>query len=322
MKQLTRFWLIPALMGAALLLGACAGTLPAGLKLPPELATGAAQAKTSNPVIELTGAVEAMTANNWTVGGKVVNISPATDIKGNFGLGDNVKVQAGITAEGMLEAEEIDAAEQSSGDQGKHLGQELEFKGTISAMAADSWTVDGKVVMITPDTKIQGTFIVGDLVKIHAFFDANGNLVARVITPVDELTETPEASETPEATEAPEETEAPEATEAPDVNKVEFTGAVEAMAADMWTIGGKQVAVNADTEIKGTIVVGDMVKVEAVAATDGSLTALEIKLADSGPHLEGGFGTSFGGSERSGSGGSGSSSEDSGGHSGRDGSGD
>ncbi len=322
MKQLNRFWLIPALMGAALFLGACAGALPAGLKLPPELATGAAQVKSSDPVIELTGSVEAMAANSWTVGGKVVSIGPATDIRGNFGLGDNVKVQAGIAEDGTLAAEEIDAAEHSSEDQGKHLGQELEFKGTISAMAADSWTVDTKIVMITPDTKIQGTFIVGDMVKVHAFFDANGNLVARVITPVDELTETPEASETPEATEAPEETEGPEATEAPEANKVEFTGTVEAIAADMWTIDGKQIAVNAGTEIKGTIVVGDMVKVEAVVATDGSLTAVEIKLASFDQHSEGGSGASFGGSERSGSGGSGSSSEDSGEHSGRSGSGD
>ncbi len=197
----TRFWLIPALLGAALFLGACAGTPPAGLKLPPELATRVDLSTAANPVIELTGAIDAMAADFWTVGGKAVSIRPGTDIKGSFALGDNVKVQADIPEDGVLEAQEIDAADQGAGDQGNHPGQKLEFKGTIDAMAADSWTVDGKVILITPDTKIDGTFNLGDAVKVHADIGVNGSLVAREIQPakqMDELgTETPEPTETP-----------------------------------------------------------------------------------------------------------------------------
>ena len=66
--------------------------------------------------------------------------------------------------------------------------------------------------------------------------------------------------------------------------RVEFTGRVEAMAPEAWTVSGQIVGITPQTEIRGTIAVGDAVKVEAVVGTDGALMAREINpsLGDGG----------------------------------------
>jgi len=61
--------------------------------------------------------------------------------------------------------------------------------------------------------------------------------------------------------------------------RVEFTGLVEAMAPEAWTVSGQVVGITPQTEILGTIAVGDSVKVEAEVGPDGVLMAREIKPA-------------------------------------------
>src|SRR3990170_3036901 len=73
--------------------------------------------------------------------------------------------------------------------------------------------------------------------------------------------------------------------------RVEFTGRVEAMAPEAWTVSGQIVGLTPQTEIRGTIAVGDSVKVgdevkvHALVEADGSLTAIEISPA-SGPEMD------------------------------------
>jgi hypothetical protein len=61
---------------------------------------------------------------------------------------------------------------------------------------------------------------------------------------------------------------------------VEFTGPVEAISDTSWTIGGTPVGVTLVTEIDPGLAVGDVVKVHALLAQDGSLTAREIDRAN------------------------------------------
>jgi len=59
---------------------------------------------------------------------------------------------------------------------------------------------------------------------------------------------------------------------------VEFYGVIEEQGTSSWVISGVTVSVGPETEIKGTLEIGDLVKVEAVIQQDGSLFALEIYL--------------------------------------------
>ena len=157
----------------------------------------------------------------------------------------------------------------------------------VEAMAADAWTIDGKVVIITAETEVDGQIKVGDLVKVEAILGSDGSLTAKEV----KLAQSEDPEDTSEDT--------------------EFTGIVEAMAADAWTIDGKVVIMTAETEVDGQIKVGDLVKVEATLGSDGSLTAKEVKLADDSASREdesGEDGDHRSGEEHRGGGGSPSSS--------------
>ncbi|NQS91309.1 MAG: hypothetical protein HQ574_02785 [Chloroflexi bacterium] len=60
------------------------------------------------------------------------------------------------------------------------------------------------------------------------------------------------------------------------IAKVEFYGLVETIEGDAWTISGITVLVGPGTELKGTLDLGSLVKVEAVTQENGSLLAIEI----------------------------------------------
>ena len=60
------------------------------------------------------------------------------------------------------------------------------------------------------------------------------------------------------------------------VEDVEFYGHIESITEGTWVVRGISVSVDAQTEIKGALEVGDLVKVEALTQADGSLLALEI----------------------------------------------
>ena len=57
---------------------------------------------------------------------------------------------------------------------------------------------------------------------------------------------------------------------------VEFHGVIESKGEGNWVVSGISVFVDAQTELKGALEVGDLVKVEALTQADGSLLALEI----------------------------------------------
>ena len=59
---------------------------------------------------------------------------------------------------------------------------------------------------------------------------------------------------------------------------VEFRGTLSAINGNVLTINGMTVTISATTEIKGTLKVGDMVKVEGFRATDNTVQAQEIKI--------------------------------------------
>lgn len=131
---------------------------------------------------------------------------------------------------------------------------EVEFEGQVSAISATTWTVNGLAVQIAPQTEIAGSIQVGTPVKVHAWVDAKGVLTAREIQPHQEEKE--EGAE------------------------IELTGTVKSLSSGSMLIGGQQVAISGFTEIKDSLQEGDVVKVKAILAPDGSLTAVEIEVVD------------------------------------------
>ncbi|MEW6567362.1 MAG: DUF5666 domain-containing protein [Chloroflexota bacterium] len=246
-------WMLPALLLAGLALSGCAGGIPTVLP-------GDVEVDLPEGRVEFTGVIDAMEASFWTVSGQTVGLTAETEIQGDFSVGDAVKVEATVSLDGSLTAREIKPAEEADGlPSTPEPDDEVEFTGVVEAIGADSWTVAGQMLLVTADTETKGTIAVGDTVKVHAFLGADGSLTAREIEPA-------EGDEGQDSS--------------PDESKVEFSGVVEAMGAESWTISGQVVAITTQTEIDDGIAVGDTVKVEAFVAADGTLTAHEISRQD------------------------------------------
>jgi protein involved in polysaccharide export with SLBB domain len=65
--------------------------------------------------VEFTGMVEGALANGWTISGRTVLVTAGTEVKDAFGVGDQVKVEARVNADGTLSASEIGKVDAASG---------------------------------------------------------------------------------------------------------------------------------------------------------------------------------------------------------------
>ncbi len=210
--------------------------------------------------LELVGKVESISPDSWTISGLVFGIGTKTGVKGIIVVGDMVKVEAFINADGTITATEIHLY---NGNSSGAASGTLELTGTVGSIAPDQWTISGLNFTIDPKTKINGTINVGDMAQVEALF-SNGAFTAREI----HLAEGTSTSSDPTST--------------PDAGvEMEFTGVVESIGPDSWTVGGQTFAINSKTEIKNAVVVGDTVRVEAFGNLDGALTAHEIKKVES-----------------------------------------
>ncbi|MDH7485006.1 MAG: DUF5666 domain-containing protein [Anaerolineae bacterium] len=131
--------------------------------------------------------------------------------------------------------------------------------GLIESMAADRWVVAGRTILLTGATVIDdtaGQALVGALVAIRAEPQADGTLVALHITVQEPVR--------PEVT--------------------EFSGLIERIAADSWTVGGQRVEIGPQTNIQGEAQVGRLAHVRALSYPDGRLLATRIVVEQ--PELE------------------------------------
>jgi len=233
----------------------------------------------SDTEVEFTGVVGSMDAASWMVGTQTVAIDAATEIKDAIVVGDTVKVHASVLADGSLLATEIKLAEDSNGDGAEDedgmLPDELHFFGAVEDMQADHWVVGGTTFLISPDTEIKDTIVLGDMVKVEATQNPDGSYLAQEIELKDQEGQDGE-DQNPDEQSPDDESSGDESSN----DSTEFSGLVSAMDAGSWTVGGLTFLITPSTEIKDIIVVGDFVKIEASVATDGTMTALEIELDD------------------------------------------
>jgi hypothetical protein len=254
-------------------LAACSG------EIPPELLEAAILAESSGidefeidlsnfaDELEFIGEVQSISAGEWTIADLSFLVESLTEIKANPLVGDTVKVHASITSEGALLAHEIEPAlgeggalEDDDDAVPFELDNEFEFVGRIDAMDSLEWTIADRLVVILPMTEIEGVLNLGDLVKVHAFLNSDGELAAREIEPSVEGDDSGDFAFDLE-------------------HEFEFVGTVETLGSNTWTVAGRTIIVLPETEIKGVIVEGDLVKVHALLNPVGELAAREIEPA-------------------------------------------
>jgi hypothetical protein len=135
--------------------------------------------------------------------------------------------------------------------------------GIVEDITATTWTIDDKVVQVSNDVLIKGNILIGDRVEALVSLGENATLQALQIefvsrnTPLDE--------------------DEPSHLDDEPAEVIEFSGTVELMSSESWTISGKMVAITSQTVIKGNNHLGKTVWVQAYPQEDGSYIAIQIK---------------------------------------------
>jgi hypothetical protein len=112
------------------------------------------------------------------------------------------------------------------------------------------WRIGGLDFHTTNTTVIVGNPQLGDRVSVDGHLASDGTRIADVIVLVSRAQQ----------------------------NRFEFSGPVEAIGSNQWTIAGRTVAVSPTTHIDAGIKVGDLVKTDGVINPDGTLLADNIRL--------------------------------------------
>jgi hypothetical protein len=198
MKTITRIKVLSFLLIAAYFLAACGGTLPTSIAL--------AQApKVQANVVAFSGVVEAMNGSDWTVGGQKFTLGSQAAIDPNIVLGDEVRVEANVSADGAVVALKVETtknddsstlAASSTPDPvsspeaastpgapvaGAGSANQNEIFGTVQAMNGDMVTVDGLTYRLSNQTEFKNTIGLGDQVKLHVTVNPDGSLTIREI---------------------------------------------------------------------------------------------------------------------------------------------
>ncbi len=244
---------------------------------------------------------------------------PGDPLYGLKRAAENVQLSTAASASALQELQqEFDQRRLTEVNQLLAAGREseVEFTGLIENLQPKAWIVGGLVVQVNADTQIAGTPQLDRLAEVHGMTGSHGLTATAIaiepsnpidVTPIPVVqptlraTDTPEPTRTPvvtprqstpmpqltatpqpSATPRPTATRTPQPTATSEPVEVDFEGVVNAQSPDTWNIDGIAVTVNGNTEIRGSISVGQRVKVKASRQADGRLIATRIELVDSG----------------------------------------
>ncbi|HSA99022.1 MAG TPA: DUF5666 domain-containing protein [Anaerolineales bacterium] len=210
MKNINRFKVLAVFFAMTLLLAACGGALP-------QTVSSARGPKVeANTVVAFNGIVEAMNGTEWTINGQKISLDPQALLDPNIAVGDEVKVEANVSADGSIvvmkvesagrgdtvstasvednstpDPVEMSAPDVRSASEGSNSSDnsapqaagtnENEVFGTVEAITADTIIVDGVTYDLTDFTEIKDALTAGDTVKLHVTVNADGTVTVREI---------------------------------------------------------------------------------------------------------------------------------------------
>ena len=190
----------------------------------------------------LTGEVESMAKDAWTIAGEDVMVNDETEIDPDISTGDLVRATGIIQSDGTLLAESIVAIDEEP-------GSPFSFSGLVESMADTAWTVSGVTVSVDEETSIDEELAEGDLVAVQGWILPDGTWLAESIVRLS----VPHPA-------------------------FEFTGEVEGI--DPWLVAGISFETAAWTSIESEIEVGDRVRVRGTIMADGTWIAASIERLD------------------------------------------
>jgi len=141
--------------------------------------------------VEVKGVVNEHNAGNQTfkLGSLIVNYSGALLDDLPNGIQDNLYIEVksveGLNVSNQLIASKVELEDDGKRDHHGDDGDEYEVKGYVTALSAESITVNDQTFIINNDTEFdddsQSSIKIGDMVEVEAVINADGKLVAKEI---------------------------------------------------------------------------------------------------------------------------------------------
>ena len=208
MKKSFRFTLMSAALIGAYLLSACSGALPQ-----PASNDGGTPKVLASEIV-FTGIVEQINGDQWVVSGQAFKVDTAASLDSGIAVGDIVKVEGTVSADGSVVALTIEtsivsddnsnagntnddntnntananddnsnsANSNSANDNSTPaLGAADEVFGVVESLTADTITIGGVAYQLAVFTEFKDAIAVGDQVKIHVIVNSDGRFTIREI---------------------------------------------------------------------------------------------------------------------------------------------
>jgi hypothetical protein len=182
----------------------------------------------------------------WIIGGQSVQVTGATFLDDDLEEGDVVLVQA-HRGDNILIGDIIIVLQDFPSSR-------FTLTGEVQEIGADSWTIAGQSITVTDSTFVDNTLVVGDIARVEGLILENGDLQAVRITAVAEAGAFP----------------------------FDFTGVVENISPESWTISGVTVMITENTLLEDGLVVGETVRAGGKILEDGTWEASRIVRAVQG----------------------------------------
>lgn len=123
---------------------------------------------------------------------------------------------------------------------------DLEWGGVIEELNGERWLVAGLTVMVPAEASVTGVPVVGLFVEVQGQTQSNGTIRASAVR----------------------------------VTGLAFRGRISTIGAETWQVGEHLFLVNAQTELVGTLALGDEVDVTARQLGEGAILALRVVLVE------------------------------------------
>ena len=206
--------------------------------------------------VQFVGVLEKQGPQSWIVDGVPVSLTSQTQTSEDLENGMVVKVNGYSQGNGVVLADAI------------HLNS-YELIGKVESISGRAWVISGLELQALDTSQIDPAAHVGDQVIVLVGVVESGPpqalAVLRLLQPALIETAVPQVTPTFE----------------PGDSEMEFSGLVEEIGANSWTINGQVFQITGSTEIEENIAVGDFVSIHALVLPEGGLTATEISLEES-----------------------------------------
>ena len=244
----------------------------------------------SGRTVEISGAIQSITATEWIVDGQKVKLTAQTGVKGQATVGSTIKIEGTQQADGSILASEITIVssvkpQEKKEEEGRQEQRKPDsrFTGTIEKVSPNELVINGRAVIITRETKIEGVTAVGAGAEVEGLLQPDGKVQAASI----KMTKKAEERDKDEGKEK----NIPQQSGTPDRRDEErdrrgqssqngqiFSGTIEKIGSGEWTVSGKTILISRDTRLEGNPVIGVKVSGEGTLLPEGKIAASSVKV--------------------------------------------